>query len=222
MHPADDVFSALTDSTTLWESNLSSFQSEVASASPAPGGGAVACVTAALGMGLVLMAAEISVKPSPKNDPQVVDRIGELSVAGRALAEKLKVDADDDVRVFELFMRAWKLPRGTPEEKEARLRSLDGAAVEATFGPLAAATRMGEGLEIAAALGPLVKPSIRSDILAGVDLLRASVHAVLRGVPANLESISDLALRRKLASAAEEAADLADRSASRIIGQLQP
>ena len=211
----------MTDSSSLWEKSLADFQREAASASPAPGGGAVACVSAVMGMSLVLMAAEISLKPSPTRTPEQTARLTELAQLGRALVEKLKVDGDDDMRVFDRFMSAWRLPRGTDQEKELRLGALDAAAVEATFGPLAAAARMGEGLELAAALAPLVKDSIRSDVLAGVDLLRASVHAVLRGVPANLESISDAVLRAKLAASAEDAADLADRTAARIIGEHQ-
>ena len=47
---------------TLWGAGLAEFRDATASAEPTPGGGSVAGVSATLGLGLVIMALEISAK----------------------------------------------------------------------------------------------------------------------------------------------------------------
>jgi formiminotetrahydrofolate cyclodeaminase len=57
---------------------------------------------------------------------------------------------------------------------------------------------MDRGLELVEAAEKLVDPHVRSDVLAGGFLLRASIKSVLLSVDANLSGISDVALRNAL------------------------
>jgi formiminotetrahydrofolate cyclodeaminase len=63
---------------------------------------------------------------------------------------------------------------------------------------LEAAAEMTRGLELAEAAARLVDTHVRSEVLAGRVLLRASIHSVLFSVDANLSGISVAAIRDAL------------------------
>jgi formiminotetrahydrofolate cyclodeaminase len=70
--------------------------------------------------------------------------------------------------------------------------------MRATQIPLEAASEMARGLEFAEAATRLVDSHVRSEVLAGGILLRASIKGVLLSVDANLSGITDLAVRNAL------------------------
>src|SRR6516164_2939024 len=124
-------------SDTLWTQSLAQFRDAVASDAPTPGGGSVAMVSAAFGLGLVVMALEITHKkqePGPE-----ADEVAGLLAKARALLARLAEHADEDVRVFDAYMSALRLPKQTDEEKAARKTAMQQALVNATRAPLAAA-----------------------------------------------------------------------------------
>jgi formiminotetrahydrofolate cyclodeaminase len=55
---------------TLWDLRLNDFREATASGQPTPGGGSVAGVSATLGLGLVIMALEISSKRKDAIQPE--------------------------------------------------------------------------------------------------------------------------------------------------------
>jgi formiminotetrahydrofolate cyclodeaminase len=57
---------------------------------------------------------------------------------------------------------------------------------------------MARGLEFAEAAARLVDSHVRSEVLAGGVLLRASIKSVLLSVDANLSGISDIAIHNAL------------------------
>ncbi len=120
---------------SLWTAGLAEFRDATASAEPTPGGGSVASVSATLGLGLVIMALEISAK---RKDAVRADEATALIAEARGLMERLSGDADADVRAFRAYMAALKLPKLTDEEKERRKKALAAASRGATEAPLEA------------------------------------------------------------------------------------
>ncbi|MEU4766035.1 cyclodeaminase/cyclohydrolase family protein [Actinosynnema sp. NPDC023794] len=169
----------MTDS--LWELSLADLRARTASASPTPGGGSVAAVTAAFGCALVLMALEITAR----RDPSVADAI----TAGKSLLDRLGPAADRDVELFEDYLRARRLPRSTDEERAAREAAVASASAAATEGPLTAAADAVEALEWAHSVLPVVSGTVVSDVRAGADLLLGSVLATLRGAEVNVAGL---------------------------------
>lgn len=170
---------------SLWQQTAASLRDQTASDSATPGGGSVACVTGALGLGLLLMALRITARKTPS------ELLHGLIERGSALMAEVSVEADADVAVFALYMSALRLPRSTEEERATRKQGLSEAATEATRVPLAAADTMIAGLELAVEALPNVAPVVASDVFAGADLLRGAVTAVMRSVEINLSSIQD-------------------------------
>ncbi|WP_367128798.1 cyclodeaminase/cyclohydrolase family protein [Saccharothrix sp. HUAS TT1] len=173
----------MTDS--LWDVPLAELRARTASASPTPGGGSVAAVTAALGCSLVLMALEITARRG--EDPA----IGDALAVGRALLDRLGAAADRDVELFEGYLRARRLPRSTDDERATRQVAVAAASTAATEGPLTAAADVVEALGWALAVLPVVARAVVSDVHAGADLLLGSALAALRGAEANVALMGD-------------------------------
>lgn len=172
---------------TLWTMTLADFRRELGSRAPTPGGGSASCVCGSFGLGLVLMALEISRPAQGEPSAELV----QLLERGAALDAELQRHADRDVEVFGAYMQALKLPRSTGAEQAARALALSVAAQAAAEAPLAAGRDLLAALQLAARAGASVKPSLKSDVLGGADLLLGAVSALLRNVDINLPSVKD-------------------------------
>ncbi|HEY2739590.1 MAG TPA: cyclodeaminase/cyclohydrolase family protein [Thermoanaerobaculia bacterium] len=169
----------MTDS--FWSWTLADFRDRIASANPQPSGVPVAAVSAAFGLGLVLMCLEITHPGAASEDV----------AAGRQLLERLSAHADRDATAYSDFMAAMALPKGTAEELALRRRRMQETLAAATKSPLAAARDIVAALDLAARTAESCKVAILSDLAAGVDLLAASLSAMLRTADVNLAEISD-------------------------------
>ncbi|MEY4513422.1 MAG: hypothetical protein RLZZ450_5544 [Pseudomonadota bacterium] len=170
---------------SLWQQTAASLRDTTASDSATPGGGSVACVTGAFGLGLVLMALRITARKTPH------EALHALIARGDSLLSRVSSAADADVAAFDLYMTALRLHKRSDAERAVRKHALGEAAREATRVPLAAADTMILGLELAVAALPNVAQVVASDVFAGADLLGGAVSAVMRSVDVNLLSIDD-------------------------------
>jgi formiminotetrahydrofolate cyclodeaminase len=187
---------------TLWELRLDELREQVASKSPTPGGGSVACICATLATGLLVMAAEITrASATASTDPRALD---DVLTEGRRLVAALAAHADHDVVAFTGYMAALALPRGSDEEKAARKQALAAAALAASEAPLAAGRAMTEALALGRRAAKVVKQQVQSDILAGIDLLHGALDAVLRNVDINLPYVADEETRQRLSEARDQ------------------
>jgi len=111
-----------------------SFYDEVASSSPAPGGGSVAAAAGALSGSLAAMVCRLSVGKKKYKDVKE-----ELSKV-RDEADVLRIDLEKlittDMEAFNKVMECFKLPKGTDEEKTARDKAIEEANKEASEVPL--------------------------------------------------------------------------------------
>jgi len=191
------------DEETLWSAGLAGFRDATASAEPTPGGGSVAGVCATLGLGLVIMALEISAK---RKDAVRPEEAKALIQEARGLMDQIGTDADEDIRAFRAYMAALKLPRQSDEEKGRRKEALQAASRRATQAPLLAARHIVEGVRLAARAVSQTHLHVVSDVGAGTALLEGALKAVLFNVDVNLPSLADAGLQ---AAWGEERATLA-------------
>jgi formiminotetrahydrofolate cyclodeaminase len=201
---------------TLWKATLAEFREQTASSAPTPGGGSVACVCAAFGLGLVQMALEITRRAAVPEAPALDAFITE----GHALAAELVAHADRDVSVFQAYMAAVAMPRSTEDEKRARKAALSAAALDAAEAPLAAAADMLAGLALAEKVFPVVKPAVTSDVLGGADILEGSIAASLRNVDVNVPSLASDSLRERIRQARETTARQAVELRARLVAAI--
>lgn len=169
-------------SESLWAARADELLSRTASADPTPGGGSVAAVAGALGVGLMQMA--VAVTDDPALDPY---RSG-LAALQEVIVPAADADADDFAAVF----AAYRLPRGDEAERAARTREIERASVAATEGPLALAETLVEAVAQSRKLESRVKASIVSDVLAGRDVVLGAARAAVRTADINIHQLDRL------------------------------
>jgi len=181
-------------SISLWTLTAAQLRDQVASIEPTPGGGSVSIVTATLGVASIHKGLVVSLKKSVANFARHQSLL-DLSSRSLALMASLSEFADADSLAFQSYLEACTLPRMTEDEKALRQAAREAGLVRATRIPLEAAAEMGRGLGLADEAARFVDEHVRSEVLAGGVLLRASLKSVLLSVDANLPGISNAVLR---------------------------
>ncbi len=182
-------------SDSLWSWTLAELRDRTAAGSPTPGGGAVAAVCATLGVGLIVLGLEVTLRGA---EPGKVDLLSSLLRSGRELLDRQSAYADRDLAVFDEYMRARTLPQGSEAEKSARRERLQRALASATEVPLAAGHDIAAAIELSRQVVEICKPHVFGDVAAGADLLAGSLTAVLRSVDANLRGLAEGPLKARL------------------------
>ncbi|MDK2846586.1 MAG: methenyltetrahydrofolate cyclohydrolase, partial [Synergistales bacterium] len=102
----------------LSEMKIDEFVKELASDSPAPGGGSVAALSGSLGAALVSMVSALTVgKEKYRDNREVMEKTGEEA---RELQTRLLELMEEDTKAFNAYMAALKLPKETEEQKARR------------------------------------------------------------------------------------------------------
>ena len=126
---------AMEDSTKmLVDMDLKAFSAETASESPAPGGGSISAYVATLGVSLGTMVANLS--SSKKGWEERWESFSNWAEQGQLLRKELLYLVDEDTRSFNRIMDAFKLPKGSDEEKKIRKEAVQSAtryAIEVPF-----------------------------------------------------------------------------------------
>ena len=122
-----------------------------------------------------------------------------------ALSERLAALIDRDSEAYQLVVAAFRLPKGTDEEKAVRAARIQEALRLATETPLDVMRACGEAIGHAAPVAAFGNRHASSDVQVGLELLGAGVRGARLNVDVNLESIKDAAF---VAAASDEAARL--------------
>ena len=162
---------------------LDTYLERLASAAPAPGGGAVAALTGAQAAALLAMVVRIGGEPHVR-DAQLLGHLDRLR--GRFLAL-----ADEDATAFSAVIAAYQLPKGTEEEKAARLARIQGALKGAAEVPLETVARLSELFTFAEDVVAGAKPTVASDAGIALELMGAGLKAARYNVDINLKYIRD-------------------------------
>lgn len=180
------------------------FAYETASESPAPGGGSISAYMGALAAALGTMVANLS-SHKPGWDAEW-ERFSDAAEAGQALLKELLALVDEDTAAFNRIMDAFKLPKGTDEEKAARSQAIQDATLYATEVPL-------RTMKAAVNVFPLLKdmaangnPNSVSDAGVGALAARSAVLGARLNVKINAAGLKDRAKADALVDEAERIA----------------
>ena len=168
---------------------LRAFADELSSDSPAPGGGSVSAMVAALGAALAAMVANLS--HAKKGFEAQQTRLDEIAVRGQELKDRLLAAVDADTAAFDRLLEAMRLPKGTTEEQGARARALADATVLAIEVPLAVLEACPEVIELCREIGRIGLQASRSDAGTGAQVARAGAAGAYQNVCINLPGLSD-------------------------------
>ena len=191
------------------DQTIEAFLGELAARVPAPGGGATAALHAAQSAALLAMVARYS--DGPRYDAELM---GRLVTRADQLRDEALVLAEADAAAFGAVAEAYRLPRDTGEEKEARSAAIAAAVAEAAWPP-AYVVRLARVLtEVAEELLPTGNRSVITDVAAAAEAARAAAVTARVNIEVNLRGIKDPALVaefRATAAVTDEITERADR-----------
>ena len=186
---------------------LKTFLDELASNSPAPGGGSVAALAGALGAALSSMVCNLTI--GKENYETVQTDMKNVLKRSEQLRKELTILIDKDTEAFNEVMKALKMPKDTDEQKEKRRQALQKGYKSAAQVPLETARTCEKILEVAAIAAEKGNKNSISDAAVSALMAHAGVEAAALNVKINLSSIKDTEFVQKISS---EVRDLQQRA----------
>lgn len=177
------------------------FVEAVGARTSAPGGGSVAALLGALGAALGAMVGWLTYgrRKYEHLEPHLRAHIPPLV----RIQEELIQAVDRDCAAFEDYMAALGMPKGTPEQAEARRAAMQEGLRKATRVPLRTMELADEAWEPLLEIARYGQYSSRSDVEVGAKALEAAVYGAFRNVVINLGGIQDPAFRDELQQRAD-------------------
>jgi glutamate formiminotransferase/formiminotetrahydrofolate cyclodeaminase len=173
-----------------------SFLDEVAAATAAPGGGSAAAYAGALGAALTAMVAGLTI--GKKKYIEVEAEMQAIRVQAEELRKELTNAVEDDSAAFEVVMGAFRLPKGTDEEQQARQAAIQIATLNAARVPLHTVEDSVKVMELAERCARDGNLNAISDAMSGAALARAALTAAGYNVRINLNSLDDKSAGEKM------------------------
>lgn len=174
----------------------------LASSSPTPGGGSVSALSGTLAAGLTSMVCNLTVGKKKYQD--VSEELTKVLEDSEQLRQRLTKLVDEDAKAFDRVMEAYRLPKGTPEEKEVRSHRIEETTKEATQVPLEVMERALKVLEISQVLAKKGNPNSISDAGVAALLGWSAVEGADLNVEINLSSLKDKSFVEKIRTKSEE------------------
>jgi formiminotetrahydrofolate cyclodeaminase len=176
--------------TKLVKQNIKMFLDELASNSPAPGGGSVAALSGALGAALTSMVCNLT--KTKQGYESVQDEIAEVLEKSEGLRKDLTDLIDKDTEAFNEVMKALKMPKETEDQKEQRRNAMQTAFKQASEVPLQTARKCVQILDVAYIAAVKGNKNSISDAAVSALMAQTGVQAAMLNVRINLSSIKDL------------------------------
>ncbi|MFZ7101162.1 MAG: cyclodeaminase/cyclohydrolase family protein [Peptococcaceae bacterium] len=180
----------------LMDLSCRGFIEEVDSPAPAPGGGSVAALAGALGAALVGMVGRLTL--GKEKFALQEEAMTEAIAQAVKLKEELKKCVDADCRAFTKVVEAYRLPKGTEEERKQRAAVIQRAMEEAARLPMTVAENSLAVLKLAGVIVEEGNPHALSDGGVAALVAYAGIQGAIYNVEINLLSIKDAAFKSKL------------------------
>lgn len=202
---------------------LASFVQNVASRSPAPGGGSVAALAGALGAGLTTMVSRLTIGKKAYAD--VEDDMRRIEEIGKEHRDKFLELVDKDTDAFDAVMEAMRMFDDTPEQQTVK----EKASLEATLGAIQIPLTV---MELAVSMLPHTlevanKGNINSISDVGVAgmMLRDALEGAAMNVMINLPGMDDKAkaaeFRSRMEKLLAEGNEIAEDVHKVVLSKLQ-
>jgi formiminotetrahydrofolate cyclodeaminase len=205
--------------TKLVKMNIKMFLDELASSSPAPGGGSVAALSGALGAALTSMVCNLT--REKQGYEAVQDEIKEILQQSEDLRKQLTELVDKDTEAFNEVMKALKMPKETEEQREHRRLAMQNAFKYAAEVPLETARKCVQILDVARVVAKKGNKNSISDAAVSALMAQTGVQAAMLNVRINLCSIKDTEYVQNVTSELHELLQNAMEKSSEILGIVE-
>jgi formiminotetrahydrofolate cyclodeaminase len=168
--------------------SVTDFLDELASNSPAPGGGSVSALAASLGAALTSMVCRLTIGKKKYADIQA--EIEKVLKQVEELRAQFKAIIDEDTAAYNKVMSAYGLLKDTEEQKSKRTAEIQEAMKTATLVPLKLIELCGEAIKLVKIIVEQGNQNSLSDAGVAALMLHAGCEGAALNVKINLGSIS--------------------------------
>lgn len=168
---------------------MEDFLEAVASDCPTPGGGSVAAVEGAFAASLVEMISRLTLGKEKFKEHEAL-MSSSLEEAYRLRMQLLEL-TDLDTEAYDNVTAAYRMPKGSDEEKAVRSSAIQHALKMATNIPLETMQRAQACLDIIGRIKGRINPNCDSDLNVAELSARASLQGAWQNVLTNLDGIKD-------------------------------
>jgi methenyltetrahydrofolate cyclohydrolase len=165
------------------------FLTELASSSPAPGGGSASALAGALGCALTAMVCQLTL--GKKKYEAVQGEMQELFTSATNIQQELVALMEKDTEAFNTVMQSFSMPKDTDEQKERRSKAIQSATTEATQVPLRVMELCDDALSLTSVVAEKGNVNSISDAGVGALLLQAGCQGAALNVLINLATLKD-------------------------------
>lgn len=198
---------------------VEAYLSDAAAGKDAPGGGSVSALAGALGAAMSSMVCNFTVGREKFKD--VEDRVKEILKNAQEGVRKLAELMDRDVEEYQKVTAAYKMPKGTEEEKKRRRAAIQEALKSAMSAPLQTLRLCHTLILDLKDLVEMGNPNLISDVGVAAILLEAALEGAKLNVEINLKYIKDTDLVERTRKEIEEKSFEAKTVASEVVGKVR-
>lgn len=173
----------------LTNKSVAKFLDELASNSPAPGGGSVAALAGSLGSALTSMVCNLTI--GKKRYADVEPEMKKILEQSERLRAQFTALVDQDTVAFNKVMEAYGLPKDTEDQKALRSAAIQGATKEAALVPLSVMKHVIDAIALAKMVAERGNLNSVSDAGVSALMLGAAAEGAAFNVLINLQSIHD-------------------------------
>jgi glutamate formiminotransferase/formiminotetrahydrofolate cyclodeaminase len=215
-NPEEKVIEYMVEETgPLASMKINGFLSELASSSPAPGGGSVAALAGSLGASLSSMVCNLTIGKEKYIDVQ--DKIKETLKQSEKIRKELTKLIDEDTNAFNDVMKAFKMPKETESQKEKRSKAIQEGYKIAAKVPLKTARTCEKIFDIAKIVAEIGNQNSITDSVVSALMAQAGVKSAILNVKINLSSIKDEKFVKDVSSEIEELQKTSDKKTNEIL-----
>jgi len=186
---------------------LRDFADELSTDSPAPGGGSVAALCAAISGALSAMVSNLTI--GKKGYEAARDEALAVAETGQMVKERALAAIDRDTDAFYEMMDALRLPKKTAEEAAAREAAVQHATKNAILVPLETLSIAADGAQLAARIAAVGNANALSDAGVAAITANAAAKGAYLNILINMSGVTDDAWKRDILA---KAGDLLHRT----------
>jgi formiminotetrahydrofolate cyclodeaminase len=177
---------------TRWvDLSLAEFAERLSERTPTPGGGSLSAYLAACGAAAASMAFRLtSGERFAEVESEMAARAAELDAVRARALELVQLDSD----AYDSVGAAFRLPKGSEEQKAERSAAIQAAMLGALEVPLETMRIALAGLRLVAEGAPESNPNVASDCASGAQALAAGLEGAAANVRINAKSLRDRSL----------------------------
>jgi formiminotetrahydrofolate cyclodeaminase len=170
----------------ITDSSIEKFLDDLAGGNPTPGGGSAAAIMGAMGAALVSMVCNVTI--GKKGYEGVEAEMRAVRAESERVRRRLTAMVAEDIAAFDSILAAYKLPKGTDDDKARRGAAIQAGLRRATEVPLDCARVCAEVIALSRRASEQGYLNVISDggvgVLAGFTALRSAALNVYINTPA--------------------------------------